>query len=152
MEWEKTLALLVSVTILGSQNGVIWKNIFFRFRCVKLKSDHLRKHDFNWRFVVENCHLFSVKLLIQKCVTCEHPSLPLQFMKPGKAKASVASIYQMAYQDLRRLEAVCSDFQRFCATCQHLERKWGANSAFGVGDLNFTSHFREIPLYYPTKC
>ena len=73
-------------------------------------------------------------------------------MKPGKAKASVASIYQMAYQDLRRLEAVCSDFQRFCATCEHLERKWGANSAFGVGDLNFTSHFREIPLYYPTKC
>ena len=84
MEREKTLALLVSVTILGSQNGVIWKNIFFRFRCVKLKSDHLRKHDFNWRFVVE--------------------------------------------------------------------RRWGANSAFGVGDLNFTSHFREIHVDKVSLC
>lgn len=119
---------------------------------MKLKSDHLRKHDFKRRFVVENCRLFSVKLLIQKCVTCEYPLLPLQFMKPGKAKASVTSIYQMAYQDLRRLEAVCSDFQRFCATCEHLERRWGANSAFGVGDLNFTSHFREIHVDKVSRC
>ena len=73
-------------------------------------------------------------------------------MKPGRAKASVASIYQMAYQDLRRLEAVCSDFQRFCATCEHLQRRWGANSAFGVRDLNFTSHFREIHVDKVSRC
>lgn len=85
-------------------------------------------------------------------MTCEYPSLPLQFMKPGKAKASVASIYQMAYQDLRRLEPVCCDFQRFCARCEHLERRWGANSAFGVGDLNFTSHFREIHVDKVSPC
>jgi len=65
---------------------------------------------------------------------------------------SVPSIYQLAYQDLRCLEAVCSDFQRFCATCEHLERRWGAISAFGVGDLNFTSHFRKIHVDKVSRC
>ena len=39
----------------------------------------------------------------------------------------------MAYQDLRCLETVSSDFQAFCEACEQLEGHWGINPALRVG-------------------
>lgn len=51
----------------------------------------------------------------------------------GVAQFVVVSIDIMAYQDLRRLETVSSDFQAFCEACQQLEGRWGINPALRVG-------------------
>ena len=47
----------------------------------------------------------------------------------------------MALQDLRRLEAVCSDFYAFCRACEELEGQWTKSLAWRAGE-NGSKHFR----------
>ena len=47
----------------------------------------------------------------------------------------------MALQDLRRLEAVCSDFNAFCRVCEQLEGRWSKSLAWRVGEHD-SRHFR----------
>lgn len=47
----------------------------------------------------------------------------------------------MALQDLRRLEAVCSDFYAFCRACEELEGQWIKSLAWRAGE-NGSKHFR----------
>ena len=46
----------------------------------------------------------------------------------------------MAHRDLRRLEAVSSDFCSFCRACEQMEERWGQNHAWRVADDDFI-HF-----------
>ena len=47
----------------------------------------------------------------------------------------------MAFQDLRHLEAVCSNFHTFCRACEQLEGQWSKRLAWRVGDHD-SRHFR----------
>ena len=47
----------------------------------------------------------------------------------------------MAFEDLKHLAANRSDFKKFCAICEQLEKRWG-DREWNVEEAHFSTHFR----------